>query len=61
MSGKYWHSVNLFYCKSYTRGIFRTQSSNFFLTKEEWNTVAVHSNGQTLNVGDVWDIFMSLS
>ena len=21
---KHWHSVNLFYCKSYTRGVFRT-------------------------------------
>ena len=24
---KYWHSVNFFYCKTYTRGVFRTQSS----------------------------------
>ena len=25
--GKYWHSVNLFYCKTYARGVFRTRSN----------------------------------
>ena len=27
MSDKYWHSANLFYCKTYTKGAFRTQSN----------------------------------
>ena len=26
-SDKYWHSVNLFYCKTYARNVFRTQSN----------------------------------
>ena len=25
ISDKYWHSVNIFYCKNYARGVFRTQ------------------------------------
>ena len=27
ISDKYWHSVNVFYCKTYARGVFRTQSN----------------------------------
>ena len=27
ISDKYWHSVKLFYCKTYARGVFRTQSN----------------------------------
>ena len=41
ISDKYWHSVNLSYCKIYARGIFRTQSNIYnkaFLWFLQWSS-----------------------